>query len=302
MKIKEIIFLTILFAASASAEISGQIYQISTPAPVAENYIFNSELVISRSFLITTDLKPAPSYTVGVTAGQSGNPVDRKLYNAGGAVISYRIVDSSTSLNDLKDITDNPTKKQILTGKTNANKPVTAAFDIIISAAEFPASGVYFDTVFLRAYDENDNLIMTATLNISINVSTFISLSLVPSGGTYDAASKSYLLDFGFFKEGDLGFLDMIVLSNAFYSIDFTSANNGNFANTDPSDSSRVAYTLRLNSSVIDLSGGSAAVNIGTGPTTSAGIRHLIEIEIRNTEEASSGEYQDIIMLTITAQ
>ena len=103
-------------------------------------------------------------------------------------------------------------------------------------------------------------------------------------------------------SNGDRGFIDMIVAANVPYSINLESENSGTLANSDPSDSSKVPYSILVDSSLIDLSGGSALISSGTNPTPVTGNRHSIEIEILDIDSASSGSYEDIIHITVTAR
>ena len=294
----------LFFSGGINFLFSQETFTLSSPQPVLEYYSFDSDLVIPRQFALSVETSSNRNYRVkvGFTAGMSGNPVNRLLYSAGGDTIGYMVVDSASSGNILKDLPDNPTNSEMLTGSVRRNSPADFTFDVILTGGFLPPAGNYSDNLLVKAYLTNDTFLTQAAFPVSVIVPPFVGLSLVSSGGVYDPGSKSYFLDFGFLEEGERGFFDMVVRANIPYSIEVTSANRGNFAHTEPADASVVPYSMRLDSGSVNLASGTAVINTGSGPTPVAGSRHQIEIEIQNVDAASSGFYEDTLQITVTAR
>jgi spore coat protein U-like protein len=249
------------------------------------------------------------SYAIGVTAGGSGDSENRLLAATGGAggTIPYRIVDSASAGNDLKDIGDNPSSSELLTGSVGAGELSTESFEVLVPGGDLPPPGTYTDTVGLPLYRYVAFLdtyvpVEQPSLDVSVSVPPLVELSLVPVGGSFDPGADSYALDLGFLEEGTRSYLEMLIRANVSYVVTMESANGGNLAHTDPNDSSLVPYRLSVDRTAVDLSAGAQPVARGAGPTETTGTRYEVEVEVLQPGAASSGDYRDMIQVTVTAQ
>lgn len=275
--------------------------EMTEPAAVVESYPYQAQIELPRSveLRIGAGGQFDRSYTIGFTPGQSGNPSNRQLYNASGGSIPYRLVDNPGGGNDLKDLDDaDPTG--LLRGVVPRGTTVTESFYVLIPGGAVPQPGNYSDAVTLRAYDFQNDEVATATLSVEVTVPAVITLSLAPPGGAFDPDAKSYDLDFGVLEEGESGYLDMIVRSNAAYSVEFSSTNNGRFAHVDPGITSFVPYEFFFGNDTVRLRDGPAVVLVAGGETPAAGRRHPIEIRVGELESATSGLHRDIITVSVT--
>ena len=277
--------------------------EVTTPAPVQETYPAEQQLELSRSVQLSVGGGFFDrSYTLGFSSGQSGDPENRRLVAPNGSSIPYRIVDSAASGTDLKDLGDQPSQSEVLTGVIPAGQTVTEQFVVLIPGGGVPEAGTYSDSVELTVYDNQERVADTVTLELGVTVPALLGISLVPAGAAFDPDARSYLLDFGVLEQGDIGMVDLIVRSNIAYGVELSSANTGAFAHTDPGITSLVPYTLRFDGSPTDLSGGSAGAAVGMSPPPASGRRHALEIEVGETAAAASGPHEDTVQITVIAQ
>ena len=182
------IFFTLLLIFTVhSIQLSAQenLFELSTPASVNEDYFFDYDTIVSRSITIKKNYNLGffKDYTIGFSSGSSGDPENRRLYSSGGSSLSYKIVDSISSGNILKDIGDNPQAEELLKGTFSSTAPETETFDVVLSGGEFPPPGYYSDSVMLRAYIWSSWNVASSIMDISVTVPTFVNLSLTEFGG-----------------------------------------------------------------------------------------------------------------------
>lgn len=273
----------------------------STPADVSLTYDFEADTVSTEEVTVTGGIR---DYGVGISAGGSGSADARELAGPGGTVLSYQIFDTVASGVIVKDLDAAPDGSGLLTGTTFFNDS-PQNFDVIVYQGQLVAPGVYSDLVTLTVYDSSDGAPTTTDqepLPISVTVAPFVSIAVVDTGGLFDPASDNILVDFGSLALGIQRSLDLLVVANIDYVVTVDSTNQGSLALLPPGDGSTVPYAFEVDGITQDLSGGSAQVLTGSGPTPLAGNRHTFTFEIGDPTGATSGVYEDNLTITVTAQ
>lgn len=278
----------LLLIISATAFGLGQV-EMTTPEPVHELFPSDGEIIAQRSVTLSAAAGGTGvnrSYSVGFSAGNTGDPNNRALTAPSGARIPYLILDSIENGNVLKDRGDGGT---LLRGVMPAAGVSTESFVVRIFGQSPPAPGLYTDSVTLTAYDWQNNVRDQVDLRIEVTITASIRLSL-----------SSNDLFLGDLAEDVSGSVDMTVYSNANYGIELGSQNGWRMSHTDPAVVSFVPYRLRLDSQVIDLSR-NPVIEAGFAHPGAAGHRHLLEVIVGNTDTAVSGPHSDVISITVTA-
>lgn len=138
------------------------------------------------------------------------------------------------------------------------------------------------------------------TLTISATVLEQIDLSLVNPGAVFNPTLTSRLIDFGILQSGKFSDFDLRVRSNTGYSISLSSQNQGNMAHIDPTDTSRIPYLFTASGANVDLSGPATTVINTPLATSPLGVPYPMRVTVGNLGNASAGDYQDTITITIT--
>jgi spore coat protein U-like protein len=286
-----------LLAPVVWAYAGGQVEFAETPEDLSANYTYDTQLAVTENVVVRQDSLFA-TYDFGITAGTSGSYDPRRALN-GSIPLDYQIYDDSTNMNIIYDVPDAPSVDNYLSGFLSGN--VTVPFDVVVPQGQLVEPGVYQDSVLLRLY-QNGNLQDEAPWLVGFFVQGFISVSVVPVGGTFDPNSNSIQVDFGTLEESETREVSVLVLANLPYEISVTSQNDGKLAiQSPPSVTSLVPYTLRVDGDVVNLPVG-GPVAFGTGPTPLSGTQHSFEFTIGSTDDAASGVHQDSVTVTVTAQ
>jgi hypothetical protein len=283
------------------------------------NYSLNTPALVYG----VTDSNPTVQSTVSITrTGNNGNPCSNFFlafptgihgnYNRhatnmlNGKNIYYNIYKNSNSTGILKGANDIASPDETFFGTINKNQTLTSTYHMTLApfGSVAPAAGIYLDTIPVQAYsgtyNGNNSYQDTRSMFISIVVSRFTSISLVDSGGIFDAARTSKTLDFGELTTGDeLGF-DVRVVSNAGYRLQVSSSNNGVMKHVGAP--SLIRYNFYSNGSLVGLVGSASSpvtIASGSGVTSADGVRVPIRVVIGSVDSNKSpGTYQDYITLT----
>lgn len=274
------------------------------------------------------DNNPTVSGTVSITRNQSNSAVCSNFflaftrgwagsYNRRGMNITtwqgflyYNLYKNSNATGVLKEPSDISSVNEVIYGTIakNETKNLTYYFALNpIDANSPPSAGTYYDVVQVQVYSGTYTNINAyegyRDLYVYMNVSKFISLSLVDTGGAYDASQTSKTLDFGVLEEAEqLGF-DVRIVSNAGYILKVSSGNNGVLKRIGGSGSnSEIAYDFYANNSKKSLSSSATSpvtIASATGKTPSGGAQVPIKVVIKSVDGKDPGTYQDYVTLSV---
>ncbi|MEW5815822.1 MAG: spore coat protein U domain-containing protein [Spirochaetota bacterium] len=223
--------------------------------------------------------------------------------------LKYQIFDNAIQKNILKDLSGSPSPGEVLAGTFPASsgwQTVDLTYLLYIPAGQFLAPGKYEDTVTVTLYagtigsaTEYDS----QTVTYQASISQVVDISIVRPAFPFDPLQKDLAIDFGILKEGATNSGDIIVRSNAAFSLSLQSDNKGVMANLDRSDKSTVPYVFIFNGSPVNLTGTRPVdVLVNQSPTDLAGFRYNFTVIIQPYGMATEGSYQDIITVTIATK
>jgi hypothetical protein len=234
----------------------------------------------------------------------------------GTATLPYQLYSLSnlSQTNILEEISDATQSTNVISssysGSTSQNQN-TYYFDIPYSGATSPAlvkSGSYSDSFVVKAYQGTfanpaKNPDDTVTITATAVVPKIIRISLVNTGGSFDQNSTTQNLDFGALSTGASKSIDLKEVTNAGYSVTFSSQNNGVLKHATPGISTTVPYTLTVNSTTVNLTSSAASpveVARGNGQTSLNGSTQTVSVTIGQISNQLAGNYSDIITVTAT--
>jgi hypothetical protein len=281
----------------------GQLEITGVPQAVQVEYPSTGESVVTVSFTLTNS-GGFTFYEVGVTAGGTGDPEDRRLSGPAGEELPYRVTTIGGG-QDLKDRPDNPTSEEILSGSLARGESASLSFEVRLAGGDSLTAGLYSDTLSLVAWDFNYgswSVSNEKSFGINLPVPSRVDLSLVPVGGAFDPRADAYTLDFGFLEAGDTGALDLMVKGNVGYTLSLSSMNGGVLSHADPLDGSAISYDLSADGQLVGLGTGSTAVADSLSPPGPDGDRYNLVFEVGEIGDASSGEYRDVVQVVVTAR
>jgi hypothetical protein len=236
------------------------------------------------------------------------NQYQRKAFSLWGSSLNYNLHSNINQSGILKEFGDALTANEYIEGfaydrrTTYTNRFYVSTPGLATGAVK---SGVFADIVqaSIYSYDEKrerfefeENIGFTALFVVS----KLIGLSLVDEGGTFDENSTAKVLDFGILTTGAEKGVDLRVISNTTYRVNFSSQNGSALKNAS---GSLLKYGMKVNGVNVGLGTAGSSVQVASGDeTTSAGDRFNIKFTILDsTTNASSGLYQDQITITATA-
>ncbi len=250
---------------------------------------------------IRNNRRQACDYFITFSEGSSGT-FSRTLTN-GASSLNYQLYDQASQTNILKDL-PTATASEVLNGTITGRGNQQFTFFLVIPAEQVLQPGTYTDTITVTAYEGDlTNYVQHRTRNLTISATVLeqIDLSLVNPGASFNPALTSRLIDFGILQAGKFSDFDLRVRSNIGYSVALSSQNQGNMAHIDPTDNSLIPFTFTANGTNVDLSGPSATVINSPTPTSPLGIPYPMRVTVGTIGNASAGDYQDNITITIIA-
>ncbi|MFO7850194.1 MAG: spore coat protein U domain-containing protein [Spirochaetia bacterium] len=306
-------FLTLLlfasFAALGATPASAlELHQ--TPKNMNTTFDLDKETINEEDLTIRSK-DGAASYFLTFSGGQAGDTGGRYLTD-GTHSLHYGIYDGVNSRTLLKDIDDNPSSDEVLSGsledRGNNWTEAIESFAVILEYDQFPPAGQYTDDFTITLYKGNAEDISSAEkieeakVKLRVKVESVLDISLVPRGSSFDETKTDLTLDFGVLSAGSERSGDIMVRSNDTYSLTLNSENGGVMENFYEEDTSTVPYTLSVNGSELNLSSDTeTTVAANDGPTPVTGERYTLNVRIGDFGMATEGEYQDIISVTVTA-
>ncbi|MCK6593868.1 MAG: spore coat U domain-containing protein [Bacteriovoracaceae bacterium] len=237
----------------------------------------------------------APNYNRYATNLSNGNKIYYNLYkNAGGTQV----------LKNPSDITSN---NDVLMGQIAKNEELDLTYYFSVSpysSATLPRAGTYVDYVQVQAYSGKWWAINSyegyKNIAVQIIVPKMAAISLVDTGASFDPADTYQVLDFGELEQNEQMSFDLMVVSNAGYSVTFSSNNLGVLKNTTVlSGNNTIQYELYVNNTLRNLSSSTIVAN-GAGTTPSSGNRIPVRVKIKNVDNKEPGTYSDYITITTT--
>lgn len=247
------------------------------------------------SFFITADYGSASSFST-------------RALRMGGYQWPFQLSKDLAATQVLKTLSDASGNDSVLTGTMPASSgndyQVSLNFWVTLNTANpWLRYGNYTDNMTLRLYKgtlASNTLERTINLSVNYNAPKRADLSLVPSGGSFALTDTDEILDFGPLSTGAVRSCDIVMKTNAGYTLFASSANNSRLKHLTMNQ--YVPYTTTFSGTTVNL--GSSATNpvqvervLGVSPPT--GFVKPVSVTIGSTAGAQSGNYQDIITLTV---
>lgn len=248
-------------------------------------------------------------FFITFSAGGSGNPENRRLISPGQGILPYQLYGSSSGGNVLKDLSSNPAENEVLSGVFAASsKWQTGETQYVFTVPPdyFLPSEQYEDSVVISLYRgtlEQYTLMDTVTQNFLVSLEEVMELAVVPSNYPFGTGLNNLTLDFGILIPGEVMGGDIVVRSNAGYTLSLKSKNRGIMKNLDRSDKSEVPYSFLLNGGRIELNSNKAVdVLVDQPSTVISGARFPFDVVIGDYGMATEGSYEDVITLTVESK
>ncbi len=118
-------------------------------------------------------------------------------------------------------------------------------------------------------------------------------------GTGFDPNRGSHTVHFGQLRAGDRQVVHVKARSNGGYRLLLQSMNGGALRPLDASDESVVPYTVLVDGSPLKLNGGETTAIVNSERTGPGGRTHRLEFVVDSTEDASAGDYGDVINLVV---
>ncbi|MBU6445015.1 MAG: spore coat protein U domain-containing protein [Alphaproteobacteria bacterium] len=240
-------------------------------------------------------------FVIGFSAGSSNAFDDRQL-TAGGSMLHYQLFRDAAGTQILEDI-PLASESGVLTGVASAGAPPQTLHAVFaIPSLQVVPPGNYTDRIVVSAYEGTlaDPVLRDQeklTLSASVQSTTEFCLG---DAVNFDPTYRTTCVEIGELEAGKVETVRLRARSNAGYTITLTSQNGGALQNLAPGDSSRIPYVLDVDGRTASLAG-KKPVDIanGYGLTSPLGDEHLLRFTIGDTRDASSGQYEDTIEVTM---
>lgn len=275
----------------------------SVPAEISTAYNADTGILITRDIVVSGR---NVDFGIGVSTGGSGSYNSRFLSGPGGATLEYRLVDPDADGTIITDLDAPAGQRHLIYAGFRGNQEQPFPFALMSTSGQYPPAGTYTDTVMVRLYGSNPALapaLEEVPMLISVTVPPFVRLSVVGRGEPFDPDANSAHLDFGELEQGRHEEVDLVVMSDVNYTLAVSSPNSGVMVLTGagPTHGSSIPYIMRVNGVQRSLATGMVEIGSGT-PTAGGGDRYELYFEIGQVRDATSGEYEDNLTVTVTAQ
>ena len=251
------------------------------------------------------------TYFLTLGGGTSGNTSQRTLA-LGGKTLNYNAYIDSSDTNLLKDLTT-ATVSQVIVGtfaalSSGATNHHSFAWTITPQQIRNATSSVYSDTATLTLYTGILNVVWlqvdTKNITFQSRIDSDVDLSLVDSGSAFDITDTLQTVDFGNLASGVAKGFDLVIRSDDGYKVTLQSANKQKLAIQSGTYTDKVAYTMTVGGTSVDLTSGAAVSPVAvSGATTAQGgvvLPVLITLGTLTGHE-TAGTYQDIITVGVSA-
>ncbi|MBL6991989.1 MAG: spore coat protein U domain-containing protein [Bacteriovoracaceae bacterium] len=270
----------------------------------------NASQDLIQTIQIQQDKKPkkkCQSYFLTFSSGNSTN-FDRYMVDSYNNKLPYNIYKNSGQRTILKDFSTGSNHHEFLHGNLANlavdNKNFYLSLPFLGRPNEFPVRprGIYSDTIVVSFYTPDNKIISSKPMTIRTVIPPTLYISLVDSGSPFNIHDTHQTLDYGELSKGQTKNFDIRVLSNAGYSLFFSSLNNGVLKHL--SRPAHINYSLKVDNQITNLSTSASSPRLVTrrnGVTPSMGNLHQVMVTIGDVENKYSGEYTDYITMTIMA-
>jgi spore coat protein U-like protein len=291
--------LAFICAASAYAEVGCNGLNMQTGSSVNFNSGGAQQITVN---VRRNNTNHGCDYFLTFSRGMSMN-YNRQMFK-GSDVAPYQLYRTFPYADVLKDLSDAVSNSDVIVSSFPDNAGSTQNVEsyraVLGNVTSIPV-GLYFDTVTVRLYEGTLSgyfLRDSTTVNFQYSSTRSIDLSLVPTGGAFNASATSMSLDFGTMYTGESRAFDIVLVTNAGYSLSMNSQNSGQMKHESLSNGA-VPYALTVNSSVVSLGGGNTVVARGSGVSPSGGSRVPVVVTIGALANSVSGTYRDSITITV---
>jgi len=308
MNRRKLFFIIIIFciiSAGAHAAVTLRLQQVTKNIKIDHAYENSAVYVYTVTLRHKGD---ATDFFLTFSSGQSPSFSPRLMADGAGSFIEYELYDDILTRNVLKDLSAGPSANEILSGFFPAStkwQTLDVTYTLFVQEGQFVSQGAYDDSFILSLYEGNP-IVWTEhdsqAISLQAQMPQILDVAVVNSGIPFDVLSQELVLDFGILYEGDLLGGDIVVRSNALFSLALQSENQGVMPHADPLDTSVVPYIFTFNGSPVTLTG-TVPVSVvpAGGPSDVNGERYPFSVAIGNYGMATEGSYQDVITLTIAA-
>lgn len=268
------------------------------------SFDFNANTAPTFQVRVTRNGSQACDYFITFDYGTAGSASGRKIDGPGGQSIGVQLYKNLSRTQILKTLGDASSLGDVVNGSFPAGGGQFQDHSYYASLANnsYAKWGFYSQTFTARLYrgSLNDSALeQTRTLTLTFNQQKKIDLSLVPTGGAFDVSSTSQFLNFGPMVTGDTRSCDLMIGYNAGYRLTVSSANNGRLKHQGKPDV--IAYTLMLNGTAVNLTGGSVTLPQVGGVSPPAGLRLPVTVQIGSITTQAGGSYRDDVTFSVVS-
>lgn len=300
---KKLVFLGALFAASIAQGYPSCGNLSLEMFPAAYDLVSNHAPTFAVRVTRNDSSKGCPYY-IAFEYGTAGSYSARHLSGLMGGDQPVQIYRDSAHNQILKNNSD-ASATEVISGTFVANSGPSFQdknYYVVFSPNPYGRYGFYSETFIVRLYrgvlgDSNQEDLKTLTL--TYNQQKNIDLSLVPTGGVFDAASTSQTMDFGNMVAGASKSVDLLIGYNAGYRLAISSLNNGRMKHQTLAD--QIDYTFKLNGTTIALTSGTVNRPAVFGVSPAGGLRLPVNVTIGSLTGKSGGNYADTITFSVVS-
>ena len=234
----------------------------------------------------------APTVTPGDGSGDLSGP---------GGTLGYELYRDASGSVRLKPV-GTATESEVYSGIVQkGGSGLALQFVLVLPPEQVVAPGTYIGEIEFVAYEGTFGAGVVRDrrkVAVTASVPSVVEISFT-GGGSFDPTYNTYALNFGNLKTGDRRTVGLKARGNGGYRLRLGSQNGGRLRHVDPGDSSVAAYGLTVDGATVDLTGGPADVATNSDLVPATGDLHLLEFSVGNLAGASSGDYKDVIDVTV---
>ena len=289
-------------AASYSLQISDIVW---TGSPGGYDCFSSAAYPNTINFTITKTANGRKDYAV--TAGPSGNTGNyTRQLRSGSSVLNYQLYTTS-GMNYALKAPPAAIASEVLSGSLAGQdgQVIPLTFVFFIPPGQLVPPGTYVDQVTISIYDAYNSVgspQATRTIRISATVISSAAMSIVPAGGAFSSSRPQYTLNFGMLSTGQQQSCDLLVKQNSSCTLYYSSGNRGVLKQVPVPTAEEISYSCLVAGSMLDLShAGSLSLPSGISASPD-GSRYPVNITIGDVGNATAGNYEDQITITVQAQ
>lgn len=258
----------------------------------------------------------ACDFGIGINKGGAAS-YDARRVTVGVKSIPYQLYTNNGLSFQAKDYNNLTSSNDVIQGGfqtgTNLNQTVNYYLVIPYNASTNQAlygAGTFTDTYQVNIYLGNNVATYltpsdSKNVTVTVTVDPMIALSLVSSGGSFQALSTNRNINFGTLYEGQSSVFDLILKTNAGYSVSVSSLNNGHLHSIGAGTTSLIPYRLYVNSANTNLASSATTpfvVLTGPGQTSNVGVANPFRVVIGSLSSVTTlgGNHADTITITAT--